>query len=261
MTHSTMSKMEMMSLDVPNIVVEWLTFLQLGQYSKGFLDNGYDDMETVKKIGPADLDAIGVLSAHHRAFLLDAVRVLKEQGAAWVYLLLGSAGQEPGEGGGCADQHDRVSASSGIASGTSSQPWLEDQDLSGSSCECNTDNSQSSRRSKRSSLTRRRQRQNNNNSCGVTKAQCHSPGSSRESNASPGLNTAYRAMVSLARNTTPSIEQSCLTETTDCPSDISVITSISAPHTEDLIQRVSELHISRQRVKPSNRLTLPPTHL
>ena len=35
--------------------------------------------ETVKKIGPADLDAIGVLSAHHRAFLLDAVRVLKEQ--------------------------------------------------------------------------------------------------------------------------------------------------------------------------------------
>ena len=79
MTHSTMSKMEMMSLDVPNIVVEWLTFLQLGQYSKGFLDNGYDDMETVKKIGPADLDAIGVLSAHHRAFLLDAVRVLKEQ--------------------------------------------------------------------------------------------------------------------------------------------------------------------------------------
>ena len=65
--------------DGPNIVVEWLAFLQLGHYSKGFLDNGYDDLETVKKIGPADLDAIGVLSAHHRAFLLDAVRVLKEQ--------------------------------------------------------------------------------------------------------------------------------------------------------------------------------------
>ena len=74
--------MDMMSQslgDGPNIVVEWLTFLQLGHYSKGFLDNGYDDLETVKKIGPADLDAIGVLSAHHRAFLLDAVRVLKEQ--------------------------------------------------------------------------------------------------------------------------------------------------------------------------------------
>ena len=79
-SHSSMSNMETMSsMEVPNIVVEWLTFLQLGQYSKGFLDNGYDDMETVKKIGPADLDAIGVLSAHHRAFLLDAVRVLKEQ--------------------------------------------------------------------------------------------------------------------------------------------------------------------------------------
>ena len=64
---------------MPNIVVEWLTFLQLGQYKTGFLDNGYDDLETVKKIGPADLDAIGVMSAHHRAFLLDAVRVLKEQ--------------------------------------------------------------------------------------------------------------------------------------------------------------------------------------
>ena len=63
----------------PHIVVEWLTFLQLGQYSRGFIENGYDDLETVKKIGPADLDAIGVLSAHHRAFLLDAVRVLKEQ--------------------------------------------------------------------------------------------------------------------------------------------------------------------------------------
>ena len=44
-----------------------------------YSDNGYDDLETVKKMGPADLDAVGVLSAHHRAFLLDAVRVLKEQ--------------------------------------------------------------------------------------------------------------------------------------------------------------------------------------
>jgi hypothetical protein len=70
---------------VPNIVLEWLSFLQLGQYGRGFLDNGYDDLETVKRIGPADLDAIGVLSAHHRAFLLDAVRVLKEQvSAQWM---------------------------------------------------------------------------------------------------------------------------------------------------------------------------------
>ena len=73
-----------------NIVVEWLHFLQLGHYASEFIDNGYDDLETVKRIGPEDLDAIGVVSVHHRAFLLDAVRVLREQGAAWVYLLLGA---------------------------------------------------------------------------------------------------------------------------------------------------------------------------
>lgn len=274
--------------EVPNIVVEWLTFLQLGQYSKGFLDNGYDDLETVKKIGPADLDAIGVFSAHHRAFLLDAVRVLKEQGAAWVYLLLGSSGQAEGCGDG-----DRVSASSGIASGTSSQPWLEDQDLSGSSCEC--DNSTSSRKSKRGSLRTRRNNNNHN-----IKAQCHSsrasPVSSRESNCSPGLNSAYRAMVGLAGNRTPSIEQSCLTDTTDCPSDVSVITSISAvptsrtelgQHTntspvsssaskeefqsrvgysmssrgdEDLIQRIPDSLPNRGSFQ-ATQLTIPPTQL
>ena len=38
------------------------------------------------------------------------------QGAAWVYLLLGSAGQ--GKLGEAADCGDRVSASSGIASGS-----------------------------------------------------------------------------------------------------------------------------------------------
>ena len=45
-----------------------------------FLDNGYDDLETVKKIGMEDLDAIGVTNKHHRGFLIDAVRVLREQG-------------------------------------------------------------------------------------------------------------------------------------------------------------------------------------
>ena len=125
-----------------------------------------------------------------------------------------------------------MSASSGIASGTSSQPWLEDQDLSGSSCEC--DNSTSSRKSKRGSLRTRRTNNNRGEETGrwETKAQCHSssrasPVSSRDSQGSPGLNNAYRAMVDLAGNRTPSIEQSCLTETTDCPSDVSVITSIS----------------------------------
>ena len=229
------------------------------------------------------------------------------QGAAWVYLLLGSAGGMQDQTG-CPDNqdnHDRVSASSGIASGsgTSSQPWLEDQDLSGSSCEC-TDTSASSRKSKRSSLTRRQRNHNNNSTMAgnVTKAQCHgngargdtcntgsnraSPVSSRESNCSPGLNSAYRAMVSLAGNRTPSIEQStCLTETTDCPSDISVITSISAvptsqpAHVSDIESRLAGFtltnHVDRmarggrdddviQRVSDTSsrgKVTLPPTHL
>ena len=65
--------------DEANIVVEWLTFLKLEHYSKEFIDNGYDDLETLKRVGPADLDAIGVVSVHHRSFILDAVRVLREQ--------------------------------------------------------------------------------------------------------------------------------------------------------------------------------------
>ena len=244
------------------------------------------------------------------------------QGAAWVYLLLGSAGQDSGKGYEmCGDpgDHDRVSASSGIASGSgtsSSQPWLEDQDLSGSSCECsnsNTDNSNSSRKSERRGRRQRQQQHNNNNNGAVTvKAECHgdlgsgphlrsSPVSSRESNsASPGLNSAYRAMVSLAGNRTPSIEQSvCLTETTDCPSDISVITSISAAPTghnvsdsrdrahvtdtlesrlchpdliqvhrrgnasqdSDLIQRLTSRDACHKSRDTRGPVTLPPTHL
>lgn len=50
-------------------VGQWLQFLQMDQYLQGFLDNGYDDFETVKQIGPPDLEAIGVASPHHRAFL------------------------------------------------------------------------------------------------------------------------------------------------------------------------------------------------
>ena len=50
-------------------------------------------------------------------------------------------------------------------------------------------------------------------------------------------------MVDLAGNRTPSIEQSCLTETTDCPSDVSVITSISA---------LPRLHPNNSSVSPLN---------
>ena len=33
-----------------NIVTDWLRMINLGQYSEGFIDNGYDDLETVKLI-------------------------------------------------------------------------------------------------------------------------------------------------------------------------------------------------------------------
>jgi hypothetical protein len=72
--------------DEANIVIEWLTFLQLQDYARDFIDNGYDDLETLKKVGPDDLDAIGVVSVHHRAFLLDAVRVLREQASSKIDL-------------------------------------------------------------------------------------------------------------------------------------------------------------------------------
>ena len=47
------------------------------------MDNGYDDLETVKQIGTDDLDAIGEVNKHHRNFILDAVQVLREQGISF----------------------------------------------------------------------------------------------------------------------------------------------------------------------------------
>ena len=44
------------SLPLPNMVsnsavATWLHFLQMDQYLTDFLDNGYDDLETAKKVG------------------------------------------------------------------------------------------------------------------------------------------------------------------------------------------------------------------
>jgi hypothetical protein len=55
-------------------------------YLQGFVDNGYDDFETIKQIGQPDLEAIGVGDPHHRAFLLDAVKVLREQVRLRIFL-------------------------------------------------------------------------------------------------------------------------------------------------------------------------------
>ena len=87
-----------------NIVTDWLRsrqssaltlhrnvdlsrFLDLEEYSEGFLENGYDDLETVKLIELADLLAIGVMRSDHQEYLLASVRILRERGAAWVYLI------------------------------------------------------------------------------------------------------------------------------------------------------------------------------
>ncbi len=266
-----------------NIVSEWLSFLQLGQYSPDFLDNGYDELEVVKQVGPADLDAIGVVSPHHRAFLLDAVRVLREQGAAWVYLLLGAREQHqqqigqhyphlaqqqqqhqvhqvqqqqhhlPPPGGEYSqyDSGDRVSASSGIAS-AASMAWPEDQELSGSSCECDLQQQHQqqqqqqqqgaqmqqqqqqqqqqlqhqfasrprSRRSSRNSSARRKIQQRQQQQ--QQQQQHHQNGSPR---CSPVSSQGSHSPSVLTATTE---QHSCMTETTDCPSEISVLTSISA---------------------------------
>lgn len=69
-----------------NIVCEWLKGLGLSQYAASFLDNGYDDLEICKQVGDPDLDAIGVHNPSHRHKLLKSIRMLREKGAASVYL-------------------------------------------------------------------------------------------------------------------------------------------------------------------------------
>lgn len=63
----------------PTIVYEWLKTLQLCQYVESFIDNGYDDLEVCKQIGDPDLDAIGVITPHHREKLLRAVERLRDE--------------------------------------------------------------------------------------------------------------------------------------------------------------------------------------
>ena len=72
-----------------HIVRTWLRFLEVEQYWDSFIENGYDDMETVKLIEIQDLEAIGVTRSDHKKYLLENVRTLREQGAAWVYLVTG----------------------------------------------------------------------------------------------------------------------------------------------------------------------------
>jgi hypothetical protein len=108
------------------------------------------------------------------------------------------------------------------------------------------------RRSSHNNNNNNHESQQNSNSSNIVnsnssiKVQCHSGRDSPPAalnqddgqlSSPPGLSEAYRAMIGLAANAangnrTPSIEQQscCLTETTDCPSDASVITSVSTLH-------------------------------
>ncbi|XP_053191793.1 SAM and SH3 domain-containing protein 1 isoform X1 [Scomber japonicus] len=62
-----------------DLVLDWLSKLNLSQYVESFIDNGYDDLEVCKQIGEPDLDAIGVRVQYHRHRLLTAVQQLKEE--------------------------------------------------------------------------------------------------------------------------------------------------------------------------------------
>lgn len=48
----------------PTSVAEWLESLELGDYTKSFLINGYTSMELVKKIWEIELINVSFISAH-----------------------------------------------------------------------------------------------------------------------------------------------------------------------------------------------------
>ena len=72
-----------------NIVSVWLRFLNVEEYAQRFIDNGYDDLETVKMIGEDDLKAIGIDNKKDKEMIHLSVKILREHGGAWVYFLLG----------------------------------------------------------------------------------------------------------------------------------------------------------------------------
>lgn len=88
-----------------NIVTEWLRSLDMMAYSQAFLDNGYDELETCKQIGPDDLDAIGVVNMEQRSDLLMAVDRLREEGGTAVYFtLVGPSSDDDDDGGNTVDE-------------------------------------------------------------------------------------------------------------------------------------------------------------
>ncbi|XP_061435422.1 uncharacterized protein LOC133360641 [Lethenteron reissneri] len=54
----------------------WLASLGLQAYLRRLVDNGYDDLDMASRLGPVDLDAVGVADPAHRRALLDAAAAL-----------------------------------------------------------------------------------------------------------------------------------------------------------------------------------------
>jgi hypothetical protein len=53
-------------------------FLEMERYAESFLDNGYEDLETVKQMGRVDLETVGV-EDYHIDYLLTAVTLLQQK--------------------------------------------------------------------------------------------------------------------------------------------------------------------------------------
>ena len=127
----------MVGLGEENIVSVWLRFLNIEEYTERFLDNGYDDLETVKMIGKDDLKAIGIDSQKDEEMILLSVKILREHGAAWVYLLLGEE-----EEGASSLSSGKMSLSEDEGSSSSSRKspsHLPDANWENSKCKCKSD--------------------------------------------------------------------------------------------------------------------------
>ena len=72
---------------IRHVVWTWLHTLDQEHLFESFLENGYDDLETVKQMGEEDLLAIGVDDQETRFVISQAARMLREKGAAWVYFI------------------------------------------------------------------------------------------------------------------------------------------------------------------------------
>ena len=57
----------------PRIDYQLITYKYF--WNRQFLENGYDDLETVKKMGEADLVGAGVKEEHHRQIILTSVQM------------------------------------------------------------------------------------------------------------------------------------------------------------------------------------------